>query len=410
MKILKLLIIAAAFTVAGLDSRLGFSQTPQEILVNVPSIGSYVAVVNVRKMVENPMYYAKAGDGQRLLGEITNDLAAFIEETGVDPVRDISFLIVSDRLTIANGRFNQKKIRNYVRSKRNIDELKYGAAFSVLGRNGDMAGKKFAFLADGEIALGEGVMVNAALQTKARAQGNILTNPLMASLIDSIPPNVIFWFAGSSPYVLDKAPVPIVIGDSFSIKGIAGAFNIANAVTGRVAVVTRDPGAAQGLANLYDKMKSVSQLLEDSSGLKWLTRGLAVRVEQSQVNLSLDYSVDALEKVRGWSNPSIEASRINAAEIYKVGNGISAPIVLSKRIPPYTEEARKARVEGYVQVRCIIRNDGTVDSVKIIKGLGYGLDESVVNTIRSRWRFLPAMLNGKPVTAESEAQVSYRLY
>jgi TonB family protein len=412
MKNPQLLILAVAFAIAGLDSLPGFSQTPQDILKNVPSNCLYIAVVNVKKMVENPIYYAKAGNGQRLLGEITDDLAAFAEETGVDPVHDISYLIVSDRLMIANGRFNQKKIRSYVRSRMNIDELKYGDPIFGFERIGDIARKKIAFLTDKEIALGEGFMVNAALQTKARAQGNIITNPLMASLIDSIPPNVFFWFAGSNNYVLDKAPVPIFIGESFPIKGIAGAFNFTNVVAGRVAVVTRDPFAAEGLANLYEKMKSVSQLLEDSAGLKWLTRGLTVRVEQSQVNLSLDYSVDALEKIRGWSNPSIEmsGSQIRTAEIYKVGNSISAPIVLSKRTPPYTEEARKAKREGYVLIRCIIRNDGTVDSIKIVRGLGYGLDESVVNTVKSKWRFLPSMLNGKPVTVESDVEVSFHLY
>jgi hypothetical protein len=77
-----LLILAVVFAIAGLDSLPGFSQTSQDILKNVPSNCLYIAVVHVKKMVENPIYYAKAGNGQRLLGEITDDLAAFAEETG----------------------------------------------------------------------------------------------------------------------------------------------------------------------------------------------------------------------------------------------------------------------------------------------------------------------------------------
>jgi hypothetical protein len=34
---------------------------------------------------------------------------------------------------------------------------------------------------------------------------------------------------------------------------------------------------------------------------------------------------------------------------------------------------------------------------KIIKGLGYGLDEEAINTIENKWRFIPFMLNGQPI-------------
>jgi len=39
-----------------------------------------------------------------------------------------------------------------------------------------------------------------------------------------------------------------------------------------------------------------------------------------------------------------------------------------------------------------------VDSFKVIRGLGYGLDESAINTIATKWRFRPGTLNGVPVT------------
>lgn len=60
--------------------------------------------------------------------------------------------------------------------------------------------------------------------------------------------------------------------------------------------------------------------------------------------------------------------------------------------PPYTDAARKAGVEGVVSLECIVWKDGTVDNFKVLKGLGFGLDESAINTIATKQKFLPASL------------------
>jgi general secretion pathway protein G len=95
---------------------------------------------------------------------------------------------------------------------------------------------------------------------------------------------------------------------------------------------------------------------------------------------------------------------------YIIGNGVKAPAALSQPLPPYTEAARQARIEGIMVLQAIIRKDGTVDSFKIIKGLGYGLDDSAVNTIATKWRFGPGTLNGNPVDVVANIEVSFRLF
>jgi TonB family protein len=95
---------------------------------------------------------------------------------------------------------------------------------------------------------------------------------------------------------------------------------------------------------------------------------------------------------------------------YVVGNGVKAPQVLFQPLPAYTEEARKARAEGIVLIQAIIRKDGTVDSFKVLRGLGYGLDESAINTIATKWRFKPGTFNGAPVDVQANIEVSFRLY
>jgi protein TonB len=96
--------------------------------------------------------------------------------------------------------------------------------------------------------------------------------------------------------------------------------------------------------------------------------------------------------------------------VYNLGGGVLPPIPITQPLPRYTEEARKARVEGLVMLQAIVRKDGTVDSFKVIRGLGYGLDESAINTIATKWRFKPGTLNGRPVDVLANIEVSFRLY
>jgi protein TonB len=77
---------------------------------------------------------------------------------------------------------------------------------------------------------------------------------------------------------------------------------------------------------------------------------------------------------------------------------IEQPVVLKRVNPVYTEEARAAKIEGVVVMEILIRKDGTVSAQRILRGLGYGLDESARTAIE-QWRFRPQRENGEPVDA-----------
>jgi len=57
--------------------------------------------------------------------------------------------------------------------------------------------------------------------------------------------------------------------------------------------------------------------------------------------------------------------------------------------PPYSDEARKAKLQGLVTLRVFIGSDGRAKRVQVVKSLGMGLDESAVQSVRT-WRFVPA--------------------
>ena len=61
-------------------------------------------------------------------------------------------------------------------------------------------------------------------------------------------------------------------------------------------------------------------------------------------------------------------------------------------------------------VNAVIQKNGSVGQIKILKGLGYGLDERVVNTLSRQWKFKPGTLNDEPVDVSVVMEVSFRLY
>ncbi|HEY0873087.1 MAG TPA: energy transducer TonB [Vicinamibacterales bacterium] len=93
---------------------------------------------------------------------------------------------------------------------------------------------------------------------------------------------------------------------------------------------------------------------------------------------------------------------------YRPGAGITPPQLLQEIRPDYTEEARRAGVEGDVLLEIVVRRDGTVGDVKIVKGLGGGLDRRAVDAVR-RWRFAPAQRFGTPVDVMVEVAVEFKL-
>ena len=83
------------------------------------------------------------------------------------------------------------------------------------------------------------------------------------------------------------------------------------------------------------------------------------------------------------------------------------PVPITQTTPRYTEAARAAKVGGVVRIQAIVRKDGSLDSFKIIRGLGHGLDEATIQEIARFWRFKPGTRNGEPVDMPITIEVSF---
>jgi TonB family protein len=88
--------------------------------------------------------------------------------------------------------------------------------------------------------------------------------------------------------------------------------------------------------------------------------------------------------------------------------GGTQPEEIERVVPNYPATARRAGVQGAVVVRGIVRKDGTIDNVEIIKDLPYGLGDAARDAV-SRWRFRPATYRGDPIDVYYTVTVNFRL-
>jgi TonB family protein len=83
-------------------------------------------------------------------------------------------------------------------------------------------------------------------------------------------------------------------------------------------------------------------------------------------------------------------------------------VILEKPNPVYTDEARRLRIEGEVLVEVIFRASGQVQTVRVVKGLGHGLDEAALRAAE-QIRFKPAIQQGQPVDFPAVAHIVFQL-
>ncbi len=101
---------------------------------------------------------------------------------------------------------------------------------------------------------------------------------------------------------------------------------------------------------------------------------------------------------KGTSNNFIKPADV--AENENVVDTISQlPKVLKEVKPKYPEEARRNGIEGSVVLSLIIDENGNVVSAKIIKKMGYGMDEEAIKAAY-QLKFSPALSGKTPVRAK----------
>ncbi|HXE12166.1 MAG TPA: energy transducer TonB [Bryobacteraceae bacterium] len=108
----------------------------------------------------------------------------------------------------------------------------------------------------------------------------------------------------------------------------------------------------------------------------------------------------------GDNTTTVEAQPVQRP---KVQAPATTPVeILSKPKPVYTQEARNLHLEGEVSIQVVFTASGSVKVLRIIRGLGHGLDQAAEQAA-SRIRFHPGTRDGTPVDTTATVHIVFEL-
>ena len=96
--------------------------------------------------------------------------------------------------------------------------------------------------------------------------------------------------------------------------------------------------------------------------------------------------------------------------VYRPGNGVILPRLVREVKPQYTSDAMRAKVQGTVLLECVVRPDGSVGDVQVLRSLDatFGLDQEAIRAAR-QWRFTPGTRLGEPVSVVVTIELTFTL-
>lgn len=95
-------------------------------------------------------------------------------------------------------------------------------------------------------------------------------------------------------------------------------------------------------------------------------------------------------------------------QVYKIGGDVSAPRLIYKVEPQYTDEAQHAKISGTVLLSTVIDTSGNPSNIQVVRGLDPGLDKNAIAAL-SQWRFEPGIKNNQPVPVQAQIKIDFRL-
>jgi len=75
----------------------------------------------------------------------------------------------------------------------------------------------------------------------------------------------------------------------------------------------------------------------------------------------------------------------------------------------YPEKAIANNIEGDVEIGFNIERDGSLSNFKVLRGIGYGCDEEVINVIKNNHSWRPYIVDGRPLVSQSSVTINFKL-
>jgi TonB family protein len=224
-------------------------------------------------------------------------------------------------------------------------------------------------------------------------------DPLPASA-PAIPKQIVrtnvFSTGSSAPQTIERAPEKVQTGGFGDPNGIPAkttqtrAVNVAQAGGFDMPV---GPGSGNGTGGA----KGARGVVASTGFGNGVATGNAHASSQGAVRQAGFGDADVPAPPTVQSRPAAQAAaKIVPAEI------------LSKEKPIYTEEARVQRIEGEVLIEAVLEATGKIRVVRIVRGLGHGLDEQAVRAAETI-RFKPALKDGQPSDSTVVVHIIFQL-
>ena len=120
-------------------------------------------------------------------------------------------------------------------------------------------------------------------------------------------------------------------------------------------------------------------------------------------------NLPAMMEVAPTLNQALAAPAIRRVRVSALATTATAPQILEYTTPPlYSDEARARRLEGIVTVEASVDVVGNVHGLRVLKGLGSGLDQNAMVAVR-QWRFLAGTQDGIPADMHAEIDIEFTL-
>jgi TonB family protein len=137
-------------------------------------------------------------------------------------------------------------------------------------------------------------------------------------------------------------------------------------------------------------------------------------------SLDPDLDVEAIRATKQWKfkpgtkdgtpvpvEVAIELSfTLRDGPTYKVGAGVTAPVVVREVKPNYPESVKAEGIRGTVEMEGTVEPDGTITGIRVTRALDPRLDEEAVKALR-QWRFRPGQKDGVAVRVQVNVEMSF---
>jgi len=98
--------------------------------------------------------------------------------------------------------------------------------------------------------------------------------------------------------------------------------------------------------------------------------------------------------------------------IARVGEiGVEPPVITQRVLPDYPTKAMKVKMTGYVILEAVLRKDGNITDIKVLRQLGrgkFGFEEAAITALR-KWQFLPGKVNNHPADVMMTLKIDFTI-